>query len=824
MNPTASLARQFAWSEVAAAIGSSLDQHGCTPCPLCTDGYLSRYCDDLLKVDWLHCHACKFSGDVIALCCHMWNAPAEAVIDRLQSSGVRPWGSWPDQSRIEAYERDHLRQESRIVEFWSKALDRRRRNYSKALEHIDWQLGIYPVQACESRLPEERRLVGAATIDEVEDLFHPRSSQATERLNHNGRVSLRRGSGAGGRRIFKGEGWEEVLVLPFHDLPGRISGFLFVGRNADRSAGDFVFKAINRGPSNRPIKDAGIAMRQALTGPPKQPFGDTIFLVPDPKIALQLQSRYLRSFRQLLPLGVVWSDGKHRSLAPGRGLFGPRPIFWAPSADWDLLAMARSANGFIATGAPLGDRDGSRSSYFRWLPAIKKCAIPWKTVLCNDLQTRPIDESVQMLEYLGIRPGELQRLVGDASHKGPLQPLFERLSPQRSVGVRGQLIVETDDGWYSQRGNVQICNGKVEVDELLGCRSIPDQLVGSVQIGEERTRFQVSKPDVRRRGLFACVKEVVPDFRYRKGWSVQGEFLSYSLHLPRLRQNADVVGWHDPRFWFPQFSILNGGKILPETVLVNDLPTPAMNLAQPESLSTSELKLLSRTDPANQLFWATTACIALNICSFRWHRHGQPFGIGLVGAAAQHAGLEAARLMGCIEFQVPVGQRRSWIEKRLEQECNRHHWPLILMPPQASRSQVATRWVAAGTPRNCIIPIEREDELPFGHELHLVRSEYPITGLSHLDQVGPKVLPGYLQSVCYRHGSVFSKSICPLINTLYDLAEWFRNAGGDRRAVLRAASLLQTPDSSEAIAALAVAATKRRRRSASIRDRMTAEA
>lgn len=326
------------------------------------------------------------------------------------------------------------------------------------------------------------------------------------------------------------------------------------------------------------------------------------------------------------------------------------------------------------------------------------------------------------------------------------------------------------------------------------------------------------KPDAR---LIAARQDRINGAK-PNAWSVQGEFLSYSLHLPRLRQNADVVGWHDPSFWFPRFSILNGGKVLPETVLATDLPTPAMNLAPPESLSASELQLLSRTDPANQLFWATTACIAFNICSFR--RNRQPFGIGLVGAGAQAVGLQAARLMGCIEFQVPVGQRRSWIEKRLEQECNRHHWPLILMPPEASRSRVATRWVADGSPRNCIIALDREDELPSEHALHLVRSEYPVTSLSHLEQAGPKVLSGYLQSICHRHGSVFCKSICPLINTLYDLAEWFRDAGGDRRTVLRAASLLHAPDSSEAIATLAVSATKRRRRSASTRDRMTAGA
>ena len=95
----------------------------------------------------------------------------------------------------------------------------------------------------------------------------------------------------------------------------------------------------------------------------------------------------------------------------------------------------------------------------------------------------------------------------------------------------------------SGQAGTQICNGTVQVDEILRCCSVPTQLVGSVQIGDERTSFQFSEPEVRRRGLFGCIQQLVPNFNYRPSWNVQSERLAYLLHNPRVRSDAEVVGW-----------------------------------------------------------------------------------------------------------------------------------------------------------------------------------------------------------------------------------------------------------------------------------------
>jgi hypothetical protein len=49
----------------------------------------------------------------------------------------------------------------------------------------------------------------------------------------------------GGNRTVVGDGWGELLAIPLSDLPGRISGYLFIGR--DGRMEDIVFRPLYTG-------------------------------------------------------------------------------------------------------------------------------------------------------------------------------------------------------------------------------------------------------------------------------------------------------------------------------------------------------------------------------------------------------------------------------------------------------------------------------------------------------------------------------------------------------------------------------------------------
>ena len=50
-------------------------------------------------------------------------------------------------------------------------------------------------------------------------------------------------------RAFPGENWGRVVSVPFDDVPGRISSFLFVGRDANPARDEIVKRPL--GPGHR---------------------------------------------------------------------------------------------------------------------------------------------------------------------------------------------------------------------------------------------------------------------------------------------------------------------------------------------------------------------------------------------------------------------------------------------------------------------------------------------------------------------------------------------------------------------------------------------
>ena len=137
-----------------------------------------------------------------------------------------------------------------------------------------------------------------------------------------------------------------MLVIAFQDLPGRICGFLFIGRNADPAAGDLVYKPLKFGSSRQGTRQAGLAMLPSLLAEPSPLLGDKAFVMTDPFVALRLQLRYMRSQSSMLPLVLAY--------------FGPRAatrnvITQLPPRHWifcgtspEMIRQARAARARVS--------------------------------------------------------------------------------------------------------------------------------------------------------------------------------------------------------------------------------------------------------------------------------------------------------------------------------------------------------------------------------------------------------------------------------------------------------------------------------------------
>jgi len=797
MNPTSNPARFLSWREVLRTLDIDPPESALpviVKCPLCHEDELKICPDELLSGQWLYCSGCRFSGDLIEVCVKCWSVTPSIALRRLAIRGVRVPERIMQPAALESYLRDHIHYQERVNRFWEGARKRRCEEYSDSLCRLDQTIGIYPSHRAEGLLTLSSRFVGAATVQQVEDMFHPGSNAARPRLNRNGRRSERRGSGAGGRRLFKGEGWDELLVLAFFDLPGRICGFLFIGRNADPGSGDFIYKSINRGASNKPIKEAGVAMLEAMPETPHRIFGDVAFLLSDPLTALRLQARSLQSEQRLLPVAVIWSDARHRTKLSKNLLGGRRPIVWAPRSDDQLLVDVSRVDGLVSIGDPLEDQGWGAGNPLWWLRCVKEVAVPWGTMARDAIRQRPLESVRELLLRFRHEPKTLQRLLDEPVAPEKLEPLRQELAFRPSVSIRGHRISETADGWRSETSGALICNGNVRVDELLHLKSGQRLLRGSVQLGDQKTPFLISERDAIRRGLFACIKNVAEQFEFQPRWSRGSDFVAERLHEPKARGDVDVVGWHDCRFWFSQFSLKLGGSIDEETVLVTKPPAPGSTFSPPGTLTKYEIELLCTRGREARIFWAVAACVAFNVLAplLRY----KPQVIGFIGAGAQRVGLEAAGLLGCVEAPAPTSCRHPWAASRLDEVCDRHNWPVVLLPPSGRAATAVAKWAASDGPKNCVFPVytERAAEHGRANGWHLVHSEPDFGTLECLARVGSKVLPHYLRSVCQRHGATYFDRQSWLLSVLHDLAWWLESIGGDQQVVLRAQHLLRAPD------------------------------
>src|SRR5205823_6246023 len=81
--------------------------------------------------------------------------------------------------------------------------------------------------------------------------------------------------------------------------------------------------------------------------PPVAGLGDTIFVLADPLLAINLQMQWLKENETPAPIVGTFRDATHRtscwSSLPAR-----ERVFWAEQIDEDLLLQAREADGRVS--------------------------------------------------------------------------------------------------------------------------------------------------------------------------------------------------------------------------------------------------------------------------------------------------------------------------------------------------------------------------------------------------------------------------------------------------------------------------------------------
>lgn len=413
-------------------------------CPLCQGNLV--IVPDVRGGVWCRCWECKWAGDLIELGIKLWQLDPLSVLRKMVSRGVVMPDRILSRASVERYQADVLDYRASIRNLWENASRFPFQDIAEVSRLHD-QFGLRSSHDRTRWLNQVGKFVGAAHINDVlADLKKDETCTSV---------------------IFPGTRWHHCLVIPSYDVPGRIAGYWFVGR--DGRPEDWVFYWIDRARvrhgwgSPKDEHEAGLAFFDP-DHIHSELFQTTSFVIGDPALALKMHGQYFRDHSDYLPLVVAY-EGKE---GYARTVWDSIPkrdwIFWAPNPTRELFAQARAANGRVCV-LPFDETHDLRR-LVTWLRNVRTAALPWREALAAQLHNLTDPQLESILLHMGLICVEDWRTFISACPEhahGRLEACRGRQWPVRKLRMGSVVVADRPEGWFSDPGGELVSEAKIEV-------------------------------------------------------------------------------------------------------------------------------------------------------------------------------------------------------------------------------------------------------------------------------------------------------------------------------------------------------------------------
>jgi hypothetical protein len=760
---------------------------------------LHVYRDLAESQDWHYCRGCETCGDMIELAAAAWKLDIPGTVRKLHTLGVLPDPEVMLPENIQEYVKQHVVFRKQMRKVWQDAAA-----YAANEQGIAQQL------MHQLRLPkvehkwENRggRLIG---LIKREDIFQ----QIVRKGDHAYRTDRKEKEERNfciPKGALAGHGWDNALVIPHSDLPGRICGFMLLGFDKQGEQQP-IYLPVEAPGHNLGNKDAGVGFIEHTLLPAHRLFNRTIFAFADPLMMLRAQIMHLRESEQPLPIvtsfyGQIASTGKLWQM-----LGCEKVIYWSPQAPGIGLVGAKEASGQFADTTTdqriireALQREGPQSL----LRMIQLNAAPWQTALRHKLESLNRFQVEELLARMELTNEQFTTFATTCSLelRERLQNIRDHAGVLRQVRFRRHTVHEQNDTWTYDKGEL-ISNAIVRIQRVITSRRGRTYYSGTIRFRGSEFTFLEQCKTVEKQG-FEWLSDYIRDhcragtISYCPEWRSTLARLAILFHEPDQVQSAETVGWDRERqtFQFADFAISPNGQVsTDEPCLLSGDHLPARHLKPPEGYLARRLvrKLWDKNDEV-KIVWATMACVAANLLA---PLVNAPYrGTLLDGEGAASLGAAAARLMGCPEIVWAGGDScEAVIRGRLDP----HTWPGVLRTP--SDKWVPTgQWLQsaeAGRVLVALSPIANQ-VLGLRRTWHIIRCARPLGSLQLTNEAVPYLIPYYLQDLLQRGLQRGSQAITASpLTILEDIAEWFKRQAGPALVVREARDILEPAGETE---------------------------
>ena len=720
---------------------------------------------------------------MIALASATWKLTIGLTIRRLVEHGVTNVAVG-DPRAVRQYIEAYNKPFQRVQKFWEECRTTHVLAENAQLRELQSRLNVYSISSDWNA--RGGQFIGSSTRKAVDACFQAKKVSDWDNQKN-------RKSGGFPSHTLRGKGWDNVIVVPFWDVPGRISGVMLIGRECNPEH-DFVFKRVMFDG-----KEAGLAMMPSLLMGPHAHFGHTKFIFTDVELAIRFHGRHSRTHARPLPLAATHEDDYCETKNVWNWFKAQNLVFWGPD-HFKTIRHAMLANGRVSMLKTTENeiRDNMRNlSATEWLDKINSVVVPWPQALQAHLRKRDDSQIAEDLFKLGLCGNALSEFIAGCREDLKARMTFVEAHKLMAAKVKfeGHWIFEKPDGWYLDKTDERISNAIVKIDRVLTTTDKRSYYRGRIKFNGEVYPF-TEKATTLDKGMLAWMQVYLRDHcragicEFYPSWNKKSLQLAVKFSAPRYAQGVEIIGWdsENRQFNFPSFAIKAGGEITHEySCLFDNMQVPARELPEPSTFPRKYLSDLGEQNDESQIFWAVTACVAANILAPAVNRNRLP--LLLVGEGAQGVGTSAAFRLGCPDlFNGPCDRsgpnlpEHSWLKG----------WPSVVtgrIPP------TRTGWLDQHPALNCIFSVSdvTGKVLAMRGRANMIEHHRKLGSMQLLYHAAQVVLPYYLQDLYQRN--IFLPDDQPDLaaDVLYDMANWFSRNGGNSDAVEAAAKILFTP-------------------------------
>lgn len=389
---------------------------------------------------WAYCYGCRFKGDLISIFAEVKKVSESIAIAMLEEEGLIS-------GRLN---RQHLLQQRQIEVFdgvttgltlWEEASRGGRVALDPAANTLRSRMQLNMESSLSWTNQGPGQLAGFMDSRRIEKILHDNARNlATRRREAKFKLP---------REI------ESCLVVPFYDVPGRISSLSFVSSDHRNSPWKIVTHPLAYGSSSKPWEEGGIAIHPKLL---TNPGDDTLLLTNDLNTYLRLHAKHFISSSKPLQL-ACYHDSEIKTTA-WQMIANRDLIVWSPQIRPQDMWLAIHLQAKIATKAPKGlplhtiCRDSSP------LHVYKQCrqqARPWPDVLASLVSKYDVEELVDWFSKMSLDEGE-QYLVIEAcppKFSKKLARVFNQTITTRTVSLDDGYVDQRTNGWFYVRPGKQ---------------------------------------------------------------------------------------------------------------------------------------------------------------------------------------------------------------------------------------------------------------------------------------------------------------------------------------------------------------------------------